>query len=62
MDHINRNPEVTSTIPKKDRPRIGWAFGAVTDLWEPIGLADASGITTFGCAILPRALDRAWQV
>lgn len=61
VNHINRNPEVTSTIPKKDRPRIGWAFGAVTDLWEPIGLADASGITTFGCAVLPRALDRAWQ-
>ena len=61
VDHINRNPEVTSTIPKKDRPRVGWAFGAVTDLWEPIGLADAGGITTFGCAVLPRALDRAWQ-
>lgn len=60
IDHINRNPEVTSTIPKKDRPRVGWAFGAVTDLWEPIGLADAAGITELGCSVLPRALDRAW--
>ncbi len=62
VDHINRNPEVTSTIPKKDRARVAWAFGVLTDTWEPLGIADGDGVTEFGRAVLPRALARAWQV
>ncbi len=61
VDHVNRCPEVTSTIPKKDRPRVAWAFAVCTEPWSVLGLAVEGLLTPFGAAILPAVLDRAWS-
>ncbi len=60
VDLVNRCPEVDSTIPKKDRPRVAWAFAVCTDPWAELGIADDGGLTGFGVATLPAALGRAW--
>ena len=60
VDLINRCPEVTSTIPKKDRPRIAWALAVCSETWTPLGLADGGVITEGGVALLPAALRVAW--
>ena len=35
VDHVNRCPEVTSTIPKSDRARVAWAFAVAVEAWGP---------------------------
>ncbi len=60
VDQINRCPEVTSTVPKKDRPRVAWALAVCTDQWSSLGLATDGALTELGVALLPAALDRAW--
>jgi len=62
VDLINRCPEVASTIPRADRPRIEWAFARCTELWEEIGLAEEGKLTDFGAWALPHALVSAWQI
>lgn len=62
VDLINRCPEVASTIPRADRPRIEWALGICTELWETIGLADRGTLTELGVWVLPRVLVGAWAI
>ena len=40
---INRAPEITSTIPKSDAPRLAWAFEQMMFAWEATGVIDADG-------------------
>ena len=62
VDHVNRCPEVTSTIPKTDRARVAWAFAVAVEAWGPLGVVDPDNcLTDFGAAVLPAALVRAWQ-
>jgi len=62
VDFINRCPEVTTTIPKADRPRIEWAFEIMLDPWHELGLLDAEGLLTAAAIhVLPAALIRAWS-
>ncbi len=60
VDAVNRCPEVTTSIPRRDRARIAWAFDVVTAPWAPVGLVDDAGLTDLGVAVVPRALVRAW--
>lgn len=62
VDHINRCPEVTSTIPKADRARVSWALAVCTEPWEPLGIAAAGRLTEFGAAVVPAGLRVAWGV
>ncbi|MEO0492984.1 MAG: hypothetical protein AAF081_06180 [Actinomycetota bacterium] len=62
VDHVNRCPEVTSTIPKADRARVAWAFAVATESWVALGLVDDDDrLTDFGATILPAVLLRAWH-
>ena len=61
VDQVNRCQEVTSTIPKADRDRVAWAFGVVTEPWEPLGIAVDDTLTEFGGRILPLALRTGWS-
>jgi hypothetical protein len=60
VDHVNRCPEVTTTIPKADRDRVAWAFAVCTEAWGDLGLVVDSKLTALGRALLPLALERAW--
>jgi hypothetical protein len=60
VDHINRCPEVTTTIPKADRDRVAWAFAVCTEAWVELGLVVDSKLTALGRALLPMVLERAW--
>jgi hypothetical protein len=62
VDHVNRCPEVTSTIPKQDRARFVWAFDVVGESWAVLGLTDDGALTDRGVTALPAALRRAWAV
>lgn len=61
VDAINRCPEVTSTIPKADRDRIAWAFDAILDVWNEIGILEGGILTEVGATVLPTGLRRAWM-
>ncbi len=61
VDQVNRCPEVTSTVPKQDRPYYEWAWQHVVALWQRHGLADAERqLTDEGVIVLPQILVRAW--
>lgn len=61
VDHINRCPEITSTIPKKDRPYYEWAWQHVLVNWQRHGVADSDRrLTEAGVGALPAALMAAW--
>jgi hypothetical protein len=60
VDMVNRCPEVTTTIPKSDRPRIEWAFDTAIESWGELGLLVEGRLTAFGLDVLPAALRRAW--
>lgn len=56
---INRAPEITSTIPKSDAPRLAWAFEQMLFSWEVTGVINADGqITEAGRWLLPHAFVR----
>lgn len=66
VDHINRCPEVTSTIPKADRDRIAWAFDTVIAGWpaaDLLAVAPDGGATLTPLALtaIPAALHAAWS-
>ena len=61
VDHINRCPEVTTTIPKSDRDWFSWVWSLAIDQWRAIGLVSDDGLTELGWWVLPRALVVAWS-
>jgi len=62
VDQINRCPEVTSTIPKKDRAYYEWALSLVLPLWRRAGVLDSDNrLTKSGSANLVWALRAAWS-
>ena len=57
---INRAPEITSTIPKNDAPRIAWAFEQMLFAWEVTGVLDGEGhVTEAGRWLLAHGFVRA---
>ena len=62
VDHINRCPELTTTIPAADRERFAWAFEQVLFAWEVTGVLDDRGaLTEAGVWLLPRAAIAVWS-
>ena len=60
--NINRCPEVTTTIPKRDAPMVASAFGATLHAWRAAGAITADDtLTELGVWLLPRALVAAWR-
>ena len=43
---INRAPEITSTIPKQDAPRLAWTFDQMLFAWEVTGVLNEAGRVT----------------
>jgi hypothetical protein len=61
--NINRCPEVTTSIPKRDAPAVASAFGCTLDAWRVTGVIDDNDrVTELGVWLLPRALELAWAV
>ena len=61
IDLINRCPEVTSTIPKKDRSYFEWAWSMVVPSWMVLGvLDDEHRLTDDGAGMLLGAVRRSW--
>lgn len=59
--NINRCPEVTTTVPKRDMPAVAEVFSRTLHAWELTGVIDADGrLTALGAWLLPRALLDAW--
>ncbi len=59
--NINRCPEVTTTVPKRDVPVVAGIFALTLHAWELTGVIDAeSRLTDLGAWLLPRALLHAW--
>lgn len=58
---INRVPEITTTVPARDAPRIGWAFEAMLYSWVLTGvLKDDGTVSPLARWLLPQAAVRAW--
>ncbi len=61
VDLVNRCPEVTSVIPKNERPWFAWAFAVAMETWREVGVIDDElRLTATGRWVLPQALLRAW--
>jgi hypothetical protein len=59
--NINRCPEVTTSIPKRDAAAVASAFACAMDAWRHSGVVDADlRLTALGAWLLPRALAFAW--
>lgn len=53
---INKAPEITTTIPKGDAPRIAWTFEQMLFSWEVTGVLDGDGrVSETASWLLPRA-------
>lgn len=62
VDHINRCPEVTSSIEKRDREFVAWAFDVAIAWWSDIGAVDEAGVLSEPARwAMPRALAHAWN-
>lgn len=61
VDHVNRCPEVSSTIDKRDRDYAEWAFEVALDLLRDAGAVDAGVLTPAGHAALLPAMRAAWE-
>lgn len=62
VDMVNRCPEVTSSIPRRDRPYYEWAFSMVLPIWIGSGVLDASGeLSPDGAALVVGALRNRWS-
>lgn len=60
--NVNRCPEVTTTIPKRDAPIVASAFEATLHAWRASGAITSEGtLTELGVWLLPRALVAAWH-
>ncbi len=59
---INRAPEITTTIPKRDAPKIAWTFEQMLYAWEVTGVLDERGAVSAAAAwLLPRAALAVWS-
>lgn len=57
---INRAPEITTTISKKEAPQVAWAFDQMLFAWETTGVITAEGaVTEAGRWLLGQAFVRA---
>ena len=62
VNFINKAPEITTTIPKADAPRLAWTFEQMLYSWEVTGVLTEDGEVS-GAArwLLPRAAIAAWS-
>lgn len=61
VQNINRCPEVTTTVPKRDAPVVADVFSRMLHAWELTGAIDDDGrLTLLGAWLVPRSLLRAW--
>lgn len=59
VTYINRAPEITSSIPKSDAPRLAWTFEQMLFAWEVTGVIDDEGrVTDAGRWLLANAFVR----
>ena len=59
--NINRCPEVTTTVPKRDAPAVADVFARTLHAWELTGAIDDDGrLTALGAWLMPQALLLAW--
>jgi hypothetical protein len=59
--NVNRCPEVTTSIPKRDAPAVASAFACALPVWRLAGcIDDELRLTDVGVWVLPRALAAAW--
>jgi hypothetical protein len=59
--NINRCPEVTTSIPKRDAPAVASAFAVALPAWRLAGaIDDEQRLTPLGVWLLPHALAQAW--
>jgi hypothetical protein len=58
--NINRCPEVTTTVPKRDMQAVADVFAHTLHAWELTGVVEDGRLTTLGAWLLPRALLAAW--
>lgn len=62
VQNINRCPEVTTTVPRRDMPAVADVFARTLHAWELTGVLDDDGrLTALGAWLLPRALLDAWR-
>lgn len=60
VDWINRCPEVTSSVAKRDRPYVAWTLDVAARVWNSLGLVAEGELTELGWWTLPRAAAQAW--
>jgi len=61
VDQVNRTPEITSSIPKRDRAWYAWGFAVAIETWADLGIVDhGRRLTEAGHWVLPQALLTAW--
>lgn len=59
---INRCPEITTTIPKRDADYVAWAFELTLHAWAIVRVLDERDrLTEFGETALPHALKATWE-
>ena len=60
VDRVNRCPEVSTSVPDGDRPRLEWAFAVMTEPWGQLGVVDDEALSELGAALIPDAVHIAW--
>ena len=60
VDRVNRCPEVSTSVPAGDRPRVEWAFAVMTDPWRQLGVVDDGALSELGAVLIPVAVHSAW--
>lgn len=58
---INRAPEITTTIPKKDAAGLGWTFEAMLYAWELTGVLIDGAVGPAARWLLPHAAIQLWE-
>ena len=62
VDNVNRCPEVSTSIPGRDREYFERAFELVLEAWRFCEFIEAGDrLTELGLWAIPRGLDRAWS-
>ena len=58
---INRAPEITTSIPKRDAKALAWTFEAMLYAWEVTGVLRDGEVTDAAAWLLPRAAIAGWE-